>query len=94
MKCTKRSHPPIKPAGLERADRDCIYRWTADEFRYPPYQYKSPYLIWTGGGRWRLISLRQNGNFSTGMVLIILLFVWRPLILNGHLKTLKMPAVA
>ena len=46
--CWTNHHPPPKPAGLDRTPADARGRWAADEFRYPPYQYKSQYVIWTG----------------------------------------------
>lgn len=45
MKCIKRSAPPPKPAGLTRTDEATQSRWRSDEYRYPPYQYKSAFLL-------------------------------------------------
>ena len=45
MKSIKRSRPPPRPAGIERTDELCRARWTQDEYRFPPYQYKHQYLI-------------------------------------------------
>eukprot|EP00438_Fugacium_kawagutii_P016495 Skav221151 [mRNA] locus=scaffold2925:171012:174989:+ [translate_table: standard] len=46
MKSIKRSRPPIQPAGISRCDSSTLERWESDSFRFPPYQYKWPYLIW------------------------------------------------
>ena len=48
MRSIKRSQPPIRPAGLEKADWDTVQRWQADQFRFPPYQYASRFLFWKG----------------------------------------------
>ena len=55
MKAIPRISPPRNPAGLGKCDDSTVSRWTADEFRYPPYQYKECYLI-TKGCKWRLLS--------------------------------------
>ena len=55
MKAIPRTSPPRNPAGLNKCDEATISRWTADSYRYPPYQYKDPYLI-TKGNKWRLLS--------------------------------------
>ena len=60
MKAIRRSRPPPAPAGLNRADQDCVDRWRADHFRYPPYQYKEEYVIWTEGGKWRLLNSEER----------------------------------
>eukprot|EP00438_Fugacium_kawagutii_P014167 Skav213280 [mRNA] locus=scaffold2944:203357:206395:+ [translate_table: standard] len=59
MKAVPRSHPPVRPAGLSRADADTISRWEADQFRYPPYQYKQEYVIWTNQ-HWRLLDASER----------------------------------
>ena len=55
MKSIRRTRPPPKPAGLEKASYDTVQRWVADSFRYPPYQYADKYII-TKGSSWRLLS--------------------------------------
>ncbi len=60
MKAIRRSHPPPAPAGLNRADQDCIDRWRADCSRYPLYQYKEEYVIWTADGKWRLLNSEER----------------------------------
>ncbi len=59
MKSIPREHPPPKPAGLQKCDENCIARWKADKFRYPPYQYKEKYLIVTDS-TWRLLSASER----------------------------------
>ena len=59
MKSIVRSCPPPKPAGLSKCDRDTCWRWEADRFRFPPYQYKSGYLIWVND-KWRLLSASER----------------------------------
>ena len=40
MKAIPRRRPPERPAGMARCDSTTIERWTSDQFRFPPYQYK------------------------------------------------------
>ena len=54
MKAIKRNRPPPAPAGLSRTPVDAQQRWASDDFRYPPYQYKSQYVLWSKKG-WRLL---------------------------------------
>lgn len=57
MKAIPRVFPPKSPAGLAKCDGPTISRWRSDEHRYPPYQYKSQYLIINKtSGTWRLLS--------------------------------------
>ena len=54
MKAIPRGRPPVRPAGLERTDRATRARWEDDAFRFPPYQYKYKYLLFSlqdGTGR-------------------------------------------
>ena len=46
MKSIRRDKPPMQPAGLARCDWATTQRWIDNGYRYPPYQYKSQYLIW------------------------------------------------
>ena len=55
MKAIPRRSPPKNPAGIHKCDEATLGRWKADEFRYPPYQYKEQYLL-TRGRAWRLLS--------------------------------------
>ena len=59
MKAIKRSVPPPKPAGLDRTPAPARERWEADSFKYPPYQYKDPYVIWSPKG-WRLLEASER----------------------------------
>ena len=59
MKAIRRSRPPVRPAGLDRVDISGRLRWEADEFRFPPYQYDSRFIIWVGN-KWRLISASER----------------------------------
>eukprot|EP00438_Fugacium_kawagutii_P018849 Skav230889 [mRNA] locus=scaffold2765:140650:143297:- [translate_table: standard] len=55
MKSIKRQQPPPQPAGLRRCSEDTVARWRADNFRFPPYQYRQEFLIWSQD-KWRLIN--------------------------------------
>ena len=37
-----------------------LSRWRSDKFRYPPYQYKPEYIIYTKAGKWRLIDSSER----------------------------------
>ena len=54
MKSIVRARPPPAPAGLSRCSEDTVARWQSDSFRYPPYQYKQQYILWSDKG-WRLL---------------------------------------
>eukprot|EP00438_Fugacium_kawagutii_P011483 Skav211701 [mRNA] locus=scaffold1535:220625:222286:+ [translate_table: standard] len=59
MKAIPRRRPPPRPAGLSRASVDTIARWESDSFRYPPYQYKQEYVLWSPRG-WRLLEASER----------------------------------
>lgn len=59
MKAIRRSTPPPKPAGLDRTDINTVARWRSEDMKYPPYQFKSEYLIWRGD-RWRLTNASER----------------------------------
>ena len=59
MKSIRRAKPPPSPAGLNRVNHDGRLRWIADEFRFPPYQYKDQFIVWVGS-RWRLINAQER----------------------------------
>lgn len=59
MKSIKRRHPPPRPAGYNRVDDNARWRWEADEFRFPPYQYDEKFIIWVGD-KWRLIDSSER----------------------------------
>ena len=56
MKAIPRSRPPVGPAGIERCDWETLQRYEADEFRFPPYQYKQKFIFYSPSGKWRLIT--------------------------------------
>eukprot|EP00435_Cladocopium_sp_Y103_P030320 s1304_g7.t1 len=45
----KRRKPPRAPAGLEHTPEEARQRWRDHSFRYPPYTYKSEYMITKDG---------------------------------------------
>lgn len=59
MKSIARAQPPPKPAGLDRCDRDTCLRWRADKFKFPPYQYKSQYVLYSENS-WRLLDAQER----------------------------------
>lgn len=59
VKSIPRSRPPPKPAGLAKCSADCISRWEADNYRFPPYQYDWKYLIMSET-KWRLINADER----------------------------------
>ena len=59
MRALRRSRPPPKPAGLHRASQDAVWRWEADEFRFPPYQYADQYVVWVEN-KWRLVDASER----------------------------------
>lgn len=59
MKSIRRTRPPPRPAGFDRVDHDAHLRWQADEFRFPPYQYDSRFVVWVGS-KWRLINASER----------------------------------
>jgi hypothetical protein len=52
----KRSKPGFKPCGVDRASSDALYRWEADFWRLPPYQYEDHNLVREKNGKVRLPS--------------------------------------
>ena len=68
MKAIKRVAPPPGPAGLARTPEDARERWRSDDFRYPPYQYKEPYILWSPRG-WRLLEASER-EFLHGYVFL------------------------
>eukprot|EP00435_Cladocopium_sp_Y103_P024855 s3415_g6.t1 len=45
MKSIKRDRPPPAPAGYHRASYDTLQRWRDDQYRFPPYQYASQFMV-------------------------------------------------
>ena len=60
MKAIVRVRPPIRPAGIEKCDQATLQRYQADSFRFPPYQYKEGYILYTAHGSWRTISSEEK----------------------------------
>ena len=60
MRAVPKDSPPAYPAGLRRADHDCRSRWAAAEYIFPPYQFRSEFLVWRGSS-WRLINSEERG---------------------------------
>eukprot|EP00435_Cladocopium_sp_Y103_P046259 s2759_g13.t1 len=60
MKNIKRLRPPPQPAGLNRTDQATRDRWAHDCFRYPPYQYKSQFLVHSSGQPPRLLDASER----------------------------------
>eukprot|EP00438_Fugacium_kawagutii_P022536 Skav206046 [mRNA] locus=scaffold587:199128:206053:+ [translate_table: standard] len=60
MKAIRRHQPPPQPAGLRRCDPQTIQRWESDNYKFPPYQYKSPYLITDAQGYGRLLNANER----------------------------------
>lgn len=47
MKSIPRNAAPQRPAGIERCSSSTLARWRSHDFRFPPYQYKEIFLIWS-----------------------------------------------
>lgn len=60
MKSIRRARPPPKPAGLDRCDAATRWRWTQDEFRFPPYQYKEQFLVSSPGQEGRVLDASER----------------------------------
>ena len=48
MRAVWKDKPPVLPAGIHRADGDCRARWALSGYIYPPYQFRSEFLLWRG----------------------------------------------
>ena len=48
-----RTGPGRRPAGLDGCQEHEKARWVADEYRFPPYQYKDANGLWSKKGEWR-----------------------------------------
>ena len=59
MKAIRRSSPPPRPAGIDRANQGDIARWRAEDMKFPPYQFKLEYLVWKDD-RWRLTNASER----------------------------------
>ena len=54
-----RSSPGRRPAGLDRCAEHEKVRWTADQHRFPPYQYRDHQLLWNKKGVGRLPNISE-----------------------------------
>ena len=63
MKAIPRQAPPPRPVGLARCDNGTRGRWQADQFKFPPYQYKEEHTLWKGG-RWRTLESIEREGFG------------------------------
>lgn len=59
LKAIKRQRPPPAPAGIGKCDYSTIQRWRADDFRFPPYQYREDFLVWRNE-KWRVTSASER----------------------------------
>eukprot|EP00438_Fugacium_kawagutii_P030575 Skav232830 [mRNA] locus=scaffold2600:52216:56365:+ [translate_table: standard] len=55
MKAIPRVKPPEQPAGIHRCDQR-----RSDNFKFPPYQYKSQYLLVNEDGQGRLLDCQER----------------------------------
>ena len=60
MKSIKRWKPPPKPAGIQRCEPSALDRWSSDEFRFPPYQYRRQFLLHNRAGDLRYPSVEER----------------------------------
>ena len=60
MKAIRRERPPPRPAGIERTDAGTRCRWESEAFRFPPYQYKSQYVVYNPAGEGRLLNADER----------------------------------
>ena len=55
-----RSSPGYKPAGLKLCEADARDRWERDEFRFPPYQYRTCFSLINGKGEVRVPTVQER----------------------------------
>ena len=55
-----RTSPGHKPAGVAQCTVADLDRWTADSFRYPPYQYQSQHLLVSKANELRLPAIEKE----------------------------------
>ena len=54
MRTVPKQNPPPFPAGIARTPPEARQRWQADDYRLPPYQYKSQFIMTQPStGKWR-----------------------------------------
>jgi hypothetical protein len=49
VRAIRRKRPPFQPAGLSGCDEATLGRWRKHNYMYPPYQFKSQYMMWKKG---------------------------------------------
>lgn len=55
-----RSHAGRKPAGVQHCTPEELDRWRNDDFRYPPYQYRTQHLMVSKKGEYRLPTVSEK----------------------------------
>eukprot|EP00438_Fugacium_kawagutii_P036535 Skav217626 [mRNA] locus=scaffold2172:789307:792972:+ [translate_table: standard] len=55
-----RAHPGRKPAGLKTCTQSELQRWEADEYRFPPYQYKLCHSLVNSKNELRLPTVQER----------------------------------
>ena len=55
-----RSSPGRRPAGIQQCDASELQRWEADQFRFPPYQYRTPLCAQNKRGEVRVPSVEER----------------------------------
>ena len=56
----RRRRPPPRPAGLAGCDEESKARWVEDEYRFPPYTYKSEYMVSNEAGAVRPLKAAER----------------------------------
>ena len=84
MKCIKRSRPPPSPANIDRVDLDGKLRWEADNYKFPPYQYHSKFIVWVGS-RWRLVNATER-ELLHGLGFEHTILCWNAGAINANLQ--------
>ena len=55
-----RNAPGRRPAGLQQCDASELKRWEDDQFRFPPYQYRTPLCLYNKRGEVRIPSVEER----------------------------------
>ena len=55
-----RDQPGFRPAGRDRCSPHELQRWEADQYRFPPYQYRDHNLLWTRKGAARRPNVHER----------------------------------
>ena len=75
MKSIRRFQPPERPAGVHRCDDWTLQRWTEDDYKFPPYQYKKYNLVKDQWGNLRPLNSEERA-LLLGFGLDHVLFAW------------------